>query len=157
MPHPNDFSRLAFYAAHKLLEKEDRQPSGVLVEMFSQFDTNSARQAGLLPLWLIFNTQDSLQYLKDMVPRFPVEKPVFFSPLATFSLTPDMVSWENWELALAGIKWINIGTRASHYPADARALVKWVEPLRNWVKENRQPVFGRISAEELLKLWQEIS
>jgi hypothetical protein len=68
-----------------------------------------------------------------------------------------MVSWENWELALAGIKWINIGTRASHYPADARALVKWVEPLRNWVKENRQPVFGRISAEELLKLWQEIS
>ncbi len=66
MPHPNDFSRLAFSAAQKLLEKEGRQPSGVLVEMFSQFDANSARQAGLLPLWLIFNTQDSLQYLKEM-------------------------------------------------------------------------------------------
>ncbi|MGZ6347629.1 MAG: hypothetical protein ACXWNC_08720 [Anaerolineales bacterium] len=157
MPHPNDFSRLAFYAALKLLEKEGRQPSGVLVEMFSQFDSNSARQAGLLPLWLIFNTQDSLQYLKDMMPRFPAGKPVFFSPLATFSLTPDMVSWKDWELALAGIKWINIGARANHYPADARALVKWVEPLRKWVKENRHPVKGRLSAEELLKLWQEIS
>jgi hypothetical protein len=157
MPHPNDFSRLAFYSALKLLEKEGRQPSGVMVEMFSQFDANSARQAGLLPLWLIFNTQDSLQYMKNMLPRFPVGKPVFFSPLATFSLTPDMVSWEDWEIALAGIKWINIGARATHYPADARALVKWVEPLRKWVKENRQPVIGRLSAEELLKLWQEIS
>lgn len=157
MPHPNDFSRLAFYSALKLLEKEGRQPSGVMVEMFSQFDANSARQAGLLPLWLIFNTQDSLQYLKNMLPSFPAGKPVFFSPLATFSLTPDMVSWEDWEIALAGIKWINIGARASHYPADARALVKWVEPLRKWVKENRQPVVGRLSAEELLKLWQEIS
>jgi hypothetical protein len=157
MPHPNDFSRLAFYAAHKLLEKEGRQPSGVLVEMFSQFDTNSARQAGLLPLWLIFNTQDSLQYLKNMMPRFPAGKPLFFSPLATFSLTPDMVSWKDWELALAGIKWINIGARPNHYPADARALVKWVEPLRKWVKENRQPVIEHLSAEELLILWQEIS
>jgi hypothetical protein len=157
MPHPNDFSRLAFYSALNLLEKEGRQPSGVMVEMFSQFDANSARQAGLLPLWLIFNTQDSLQYLKNMLPHFPVGKPVFFSPLATFSLTPDMVSWVDWEIALAGIKWINIGARASHYPADARALVKWVEPLRKWVKENRQPVVGRLSAEELLKLWQEIS
>ena len=156
IPHPNDFSRLAFYAALKLLEKEGRQPSGVLVEMFSQFDANSARQAGLLPLWLIFNTHDSLQYLKDMLPRFPDGKPVFFSPLATFSLTPDMVSWEDWELALAGIKWINIGARASHYPADARALVKWVEPLRKWVKENQQPVTGHLSAEELLKIWQKI-
>jgi hypothetical protein len=157
MPHPNDFSRLAFSSALKLLEKEKRQPAGVLVEMFSQFDANSARQAGLLPLWLIFNTADSLQYLKDMLPRFPEGKPVFFSPLATFSLTPDMVSLEEWDRALSGIKWINIGARPSHYPSDARALVKWVEPLRKWVKENPEPVTGCLSAEELLKLWKDIT
>jgi hypothetical protein len=156
MPHPNDFSRLAFAAALTLLEKESRQPAGVLVEMFSQFDANSARQAGLLPLWLIFNTQDSLEYLKSMKPRFPTGKPVFFSPLATFSVTPDMVSWNDWERALADIKWTNIGARSDHFPADARALVKWVEPLRKWVEENRQPLTTRLEAEELLKLWQEI-
>ena len=156
LPHPNDFSRLAFSAALKLLELEGCQPSGVLVEMFSQFDSNAAFQSGLLPLWLIFNTQDSLEYLKEMMPRFPAGKPVFFSPLSTFSLTPDMVSWQDWECVLADIKWMNIGARSDHYPADARALVKWTDPLRKWVKENPQPISTHLSAEELLKLWQDI-
>jgi hypothetical protein len=153
LPHPNDFSRLAFSAAKRLLEKEGRQPAGALVEMFSQFDSHAARQAGLLPLWLIFNTQDSVEFLKEMAPQFPSGKPVFFSPLATFSLTPDLVPWSEWESALDGTRWINIGTRPGHYPADARALVKWVEPLRKWVKQNRQPITGRLQAEELQRIW----
>jgi hypothetical protein len=152
LPHPNDFSRLAFAAARRLLEKEDRQPAGVLVEMFSQFDAHAARQAGLLPLWLIFNTYDSLEYLKEMQAQFPAGKPAFFSPLATFSLPPDRVLFDEWAAALDRFKWINIGTRPSHYPADARALVKWAEPLRKWVEENRQPVTGRLEAEELQSL-----
>lgn len=152
LPHPNDFSRLAFAAGQRLLENEGRQPAGVLVEMFSQFDANAARQAGLLPLWLIFNTDDSLEYLKEMRAEFPPEKPVFFSPLATFSLPPDRVPFNEWAAALDRFKWINIGARRSHYPADARALVKWAEPLRKWVEENRQPITGRLEAEELQSL-----
>jgi hypothetical protein len=120
--------------------------------MFSQFDANAARQAGLLPLWLIFNTDDSLEYLKEMRAQFPAGKPVFFSPLSTFSLTPDLVPFEAWNAALADFKWVNIGARQSHYPADARALVKWVEPLRKWVAANRNPVTARLEAEELQKL-----
>ncbi len=157
LPHPNDFSRLAFSSALKLLELEGRKPSGVLVEMFSQFDANASIQAGLLPLWLIFNTKDSLEYLKEMMPQFPVGKPVFFSPLATFSLTPDMVSWQDWENALADIKWTNIGTRSDHYPSDARALVKWADPLRRWVKGNQHPILKRLDADALQKLWQDLS
>jgi hypothetical protein len=30
--------------------------------------------------------------------------------------------------------------------------VKWVDPLRKWVEENRQPVTGRLEAEELQSL-----
>ncbi len=152
LPHPNDFSRLAFSAALRLLEKEGRPPAGVLVEMFSQFDANAARQAGLLPLWLIFNTHDSLEYLKEMKTRFPAGKPVFFSPLATFSVTPDLVPWQDWESALAGTTWTNIGARPSHYPSDARALVNWFQPLRKWVEENQHPVNARLEAEELLDI-----
>jgi hypothetical protein len=152
LPHPNDFSRLAFRAAQSLLAKEGREAAGVLVEMFSQFDTNAARQAGLLPLWLIFNTEDSSEYLKEMRTQFPAGKPVFFSPLSTFSLTPDLVPFKTWDAALADFRLIIIGARQSHYPADARALVKWVEPLRAWVAENRNPVRGRLEAEELTKL-----
>lgn len=152
LPHPNDFSRLAFAAAQSLLEKEKREPAGVLVEMFSQFDATAARQAGLLPLWLIFNTDDSLEYLKEMRAQFPAGRPVFFSPLSTFSLTPDLVPFEAWDAALAGSGWINIGARRSHYPSDARALVKWTEPLREWVAANRNPVRARLEADELQKL-----
>ncbi len=156
LAHPNDFSKLAFTAAQKLLEKEGRTPAGVLVEMFSQFDSNAAMQSGLLPLWLIFNTDDSLEYLKEMRGRFPAGKPVFFSPLSTFSLTPDLVPFNDWAEALADFAWTDIGARPSHYPSDARALVKWTEPLRKWVGENRQPVTARLEAEELWEVWQEM-
>jgi hypothetical protein len=152
LAHPNEFSHLALLAAQKLLVKEDRTPEGVSIEMFSQFDASSVYQGGLLPLWLIFNTRDSLEYLKSMRPYFPPGKPVFFSPLSTFSVTPDLVSFRDWESALAEFDWINIGTRKSHYPSDARALVKWVQPLRNWVNEHRQPIRSRLSAEELVIL-----
>lgn len=155
LPHPDDFSRLAFAAALKLLAKENRASAGVLVEMFSQFDAHAARQAGLLPLWLIFNTQDSARYLKQMSARFPKDKPVFFSPLSTFSQTPDLVSLDEWQAAI-GRDFVNIGARQSHYPADARALVKWAAPLRAWAAGNRNPVTGRLEAEELQRLGQEI-
>ena len=156
LPHPEDFSRLAFLAARTLLEKAGRQPSGVLVEMFTQFDATASLQAGMLPLWLVFNTFDSLDFLICMKSQFPKGKPVFFSPLATFSLTPDLVPSKEWDSALVGTRWINIGARPSHYPADARALVKWTQPLRKWVAENRQPVVGRLKAEELLALQKKL-
>ncbi|MEZ0396979.1 MAG: hypothetical protein ABWK53_11200 [Anaerolineales bacterium] len=149
LPHPNDFSRLAFAAAARLLEKEGRQPAGTLIEMFSQFDASAAIQTGLLPLWLVFNTRDSLEYLTSMRPRFPAGKPVFFSPLATFSLTPDLVAWEDWQAALDGLEWVNIGARRSHYPADGRAIVRWAAPLRAWAARHRQPLSARLTAEEL--------
>ena len=152
LPHPNDFSRLAFQSALRLLQKEGRSPAGTLVEMFTQFDASASMQSGLLPLWLIFNTDDSLAYLKEMQTRFPQGKPVFFSPLATFSLTPDCTPYDQWAAALAKTSWINIGTRRSHYPADARALLNWVKPLRKWVLENRQPILARLNADELSSL-----
>jgi hypothetical protein len=156
LPHPNDFSRLAFNSAIKLLEKEGREPAGVLVEMFGQFDATSAFLTGLLPLWLIFNTHDSLEYLKKMSKHFPAGKPVFFSPLATFSLTPDMVPFQQWKDTLDNFHWINIGTRPSHYPSDVRALLNWNGPLRAWVKENYQPLQSHLNAEEISRLAEDI-
>jgi len=152
LSHPNDFSRLAFNCALHLLEKSNQQPTGVLIETFTQFDTQAAIRSGLLPLWLIFNTRDSLIYLKDMISRFPLLKPVFFSPLATFLITPDIVPWSDWKSALSELDWINIGTRPSHYPSDARAIVRWAEPLRAWVADHPQPLPGNIEPKKLYEL-----
>jgi hypothetical protein len=156
LPHPNDFSHLAFNCALHLLEESNQQPAGVLIETFTQFDTQAAIRSGLLPLWLIFNTQDSLFFLKEMSPKFPSHKPVFFSPLATFSITPDIVPWSDWEKALSGWDWINIGSRASHYPADARAIVHWAKPLHAWVADNPQPMTEKIKPNQLFELAQSI-
>jgi hypothetical protein len=87
-----------------------------------------------------------------MSKHFPTGEPVFFSPLATFSLTPDLVPFQEWEAALSHFHMINIGTRPSHYPSDARALVKWADPLRKWVQENRQPLLSILSPEEISNL-----
>jgi hypothetical protein len=152
LPEPHAYSRLAYMAIARLLQAEGQQPAGVLVEMFSQFDATAVRLSGLLPLWLVFNTFDSLAFLKFMRPQFPEGRPVFFSPLATFTQTPDLTPWQEWENALEGLDWRNIGTRPSHYPADALALTEWAEPLRLWVSQHRQPIQAHMRAEELLEL-----
>ena len=152
LPQPHDYSRLAFQAALRRLQKAGRQPAGVLVEMFSQFDAATVQRAGLLPVWLVFNTLDSLEFLQRMRALFPPDRPVFFSPLATFSITPDLVPWEAWEAALQGLDWRNIGTRSGHYPADAWTLIDWARPLREWAQGQGKPVEAILTVRELMEL-----
>jgi hypothetical protein len=155
-PHPNDFSRLAFEASRQMLNNDGREPAGTLIECFSQFDSFSALKSGLLPLWLIFNTTDSARFLKEIAPQFPPDKPIFFSPLATFSLTPDMANWEQWVEAIGG-NFFNIGTRQTHYPSDAKTLVSWADPLRSWVLKNEKPVLSRLTPKNLVELAKNIN
>ncbi len=129
-PEPHDFSRLAFRAYQRLWERAGRAPRGVLVETFSQYDPYLVERGRLLPLWLVFNTLDSLAFLQAMRPHFPDGRPVFFCPLVTFSRPPDMVPWERWQAALEGLPWVNVGARANRYPADLVALWRWQEWLR---------------------------
>ena len=157
LPEPDDYSRLAFLAYKELIERDGGKPKGVLIEMFSQFDATAVIKGSLLPLWLVFNTQDSLAFLKRMLPEFPDGCPLFFSPLATFSKTPDLVSWEQWSQAFKGRQLINIGARPNHFPADTRAVADWNKPLRNWVAHNPAPIESRMGAEELLSLWDGLS
>lgn len=137
---PHEYSRLAYQAVSRQLDLDSRPPAGILVEMFSQFDASSVILSGLLPVWLVFNTWDSLAYLRDMFQDIPTDLPLFFSPLVTFSLTPDLVPWADWQFALKDFNWINIGTRPSHYPADTRALLDWQKPLWHWVQNHRSPI-----------------
>lgn len=157
LPQPHDYSRLAFRAVQEQLARQSSQPSGVLVEMFSQFDASAVLQGGLLPVWLVFNTTDSLAFLREMRPDFPDQKPVFFSPLSTFTHTPDIVPWEEWEAALSGLEWVNIGARPSHYPGDSHALLDWARPLKSWVQANPNPIRGFLSAEDLKSISQRLN
>ena len=144
-PHPHDFSRLAFNSAEYLIKESGNKPAGILIETFTQFDTQAAMRSSLLPLWLIFNTRDSLEFLNQIQKLFPKEIPVFFSPLSTFSVTPDIVPWNDWENVLEKFNWINIGTRKNHYPSDPKVLLNWTQPLREWVRNNPQPIHKTIS------------
>ena len=156
LPDPFDYSRLAFRTVMQQLSRSGLEPAGVLVESFGQFDATAILRSGLLPVWLIFNTLDNLLYLQSIRPQFPPDKPVFFSPLVTFTVTPDIVSREGWQQALEGLAWKNIGARPSHYPADLWAILNWAQPLRRWVEEHPQLVRLPLKAEELLELSQAI-
>lgn len=152
LPEPHDYSRLAYQACQRLISKAGREPQGVLIEMFSQFDPTAVFLGGLLPLWLVYNTWDSLAFLKTMLESFPAQKQVFFAPLATFTPTPDLVPWKEWEAALQGLSWINIGARASHYPADAKTLLEWQNPLQSFVTRHPSPILDTLEAQELLEM-----
>lgn len=153
---PNNFSKLAFLTKKEMLIKKGIKPAGVVVEMFSQFDTTIIDQSGLLPLWLIFNTTDSKEFLSRMKTEFPKDKPVFFSGLATFSNTPDLVTWSDWEQELKEFKVINIGARKNHFPSDTLALLDWKKPLQEWESKNSNHFESRISGDELNKLSKQI-
>ncbi len=148
-PQPHDYSRAAYYLVKKRLEKLGEPPRGILIEMFSQFDSSAVLRSGLLPLWLVFNTHDSLSFLQQMAGEFPEKIPIFFSPLATFSLTPDIVPWDEWMKVFTNKEWFNVGTRATHYPADAWALLAWNRNLRKFGKRTRDRKIPLITKGEL--------
>lgn len=149
---PNQFSRLAFQAYQAYFLKEGIAPSGVVIEMFSQYDAGLVRAGNLLPVWLIFNTEDSLAFLKSMLPDIPRELPVFFSALSTFSMTPDLVPWSEWESALGGYQWNIAGARPAHYPADASALLDWWKPILAWQQKYGKMPAGRLSGKDLVAI-----
>jgi hypothetical protein len=128
---PQGFSRLAFIAHEELYRRQGREAEGVVVETFTQYDPQLALSSGLLPLWLIFNTTDSREFLETQSQFFPRGKPVYFSGLVTLSRTPDMVPWEGWAQALEGFSWTSIGARPSRYPEDLISLWRWSERLRD--------------------------
>jgi hypothetical protein len=153
---PNDYSRLTFKMYEQMMKKGGQEPTGAVVEMFTQFDATTVLKGGLIPLWLIFNTQDSLEFLSEMTSQFPKRKPVFFSPLATFSITPDLVPQASWKKAFKDFKVINIGARDNHYPADTTALLDWARPLRRWVADHPQPITETLTPNEIIELTQSI-
>ena len=156
LPEPHNFSQLAFKSQEYLLLKHGLAPTGVIVEMFTQFDATAVMRTGLLPVWLVFNTMDSLRFLQRMAKYFPANKPVFFSPLATFTVTPDLVPWVDWEKTLKPFDWQNIGARSDHYPADSLVLIGWAKTLRAWCNRNPCPIQSTLTPEELLNLAADI-
>ncbi len=152
MDHPHDFSALAYEAHEALLRRTGRRPQGVLVEIFTQYDPYMALAARLLPLWLIFNTADSLRFLQSFRDRFPQGVPVFFSALVTLSRTPDMASWQDWARALEGLRWENIGARRVRFPEDLTALWRWQERLKKRMRLLPPAELTTLPLEDLLQI-----
>lgn len=149
LPDPHDFSTLAFKCTQSLLEKANRRPAGVFIEMFSQFDPTITMRSGLLPVWLVFNTHISLDYLRKMKTEFMTDKPVFFSALSTFTITPDIVPWEKWMEELKDFEVVNCGARADYYPTDLQALIAWRRQLEPWISGNENLLSQSLSPQEL--------
>ena len=152
--HPEDFSRLAFYASYQAALNSGRGPAGVLVDCFTQTSPTAALQAGLLPLWLPFNCSDSLAFLRKMAPNFPRGKPVLLAPLPSFSPAWDTVSPNDWRAAFppeADVAWIGVNPAA--LPVDLAGMFRFVPDLQAWCAAHPQPArpdFGIADLEALV-------
>ena len=153
--HPHDFSRLALRAHEALYSILGREIAGVVVETFTQYDPFTVLQAGLLPLWLIFNTSDSLEFMQSMLQQISPDLPIFFSGLATLSRTPDMVPWEAWSSAIEGRRWHNIGAGPRRYPEDLVALFQWGERLRRSLAIDPSQPLPSLSMQAFSKLLED--
>ncbi len=135
--HPEDFSRVAFYASYQAMLNQGQEPSGVLVECFTLTSPTGALRAGLLPLWLPFNCVDSLRFLTDMASQFPRGKPVLLAPVPAFSPSPDVAGASDWVAACgsrADVRWL--GTDPSAYPVDLAGLFRFLPALQAWCAEH---------------------
>jgi hypothetical protein len=152
LPDPEAFSSLCLGAHMALCQLEERPPRAVLVETFGQIEPTAVLRARLLPLWLVFNTADSLEFMRSQLAELPPELPVLFSGLVTFSRTPDMVSWHAWDAALAGHSWVNLAAGPRRYPMDAAALWRWPGRLWSWIGPHFEPYRSRLEPQALLSL-----
>jgi hypothetical protein len=150
--HPHDFSRLALDAHRYLFNKSGRTICGLLVETFTQYDPYLVLAAGLLPLWLVFNTVDSKEFLQEILTEISSELPIYYSGLATLSRTPDMVSWEGWAETFKDRNWVNIGAGPRRYPEDMVALYQWQDQLMEHLSEGLSSSLPHLDLSDFLKL-----
>jgi hypothetical protein len=150
--HPHDYSTLAYQAHLQQLMQHGVEPKGVLIEMFTQYAPGTVLRHDLLPLWLVFNTQDSRAYLEQARTWFPTGVPVYLSALVTLSRTPDMVPFRAWAQALDGLDWLSVGARPDRYPEDLRALVGWLSTLEQALPPPRKNTPTPMKVEGLVEL-----
>lgn len=133
--HPEDFSALAYTAYLWESRLHDRPVNGLLVECFSQINPTAALRANLLPLWMPFNTQDSLEFFARMIPLLPKGLPVVISLLANFTKTPDLplaLAWEKIARRVGDVHWI--GVHPHRYPMDLASIFDYATDLKAWVE-----------------------
>ncbi|MBI4315740.1 MAG: hypothetical protein HY679_07370 [Chloroflexi bacterium] len=154
---PEQLGELAFLAHARLYEKEGREPAGTLVEMFTRTDPAAARLAALLPCWIIWNTTESLAFLQRMLPRFPQNKPILFTPLANFVVTPDLVPWAQWAATFAGRQWQALGWNPDRWPSDAPAMWRPTEALARYCEAHPNPMRATLTIDELVDCTKQIN
>lgn len=134
--HPEDFSALAYTAYLWEARLHERTPAGILIDSFNQISPTAALRANLLPLWLPFNCDDSLQFLARMAPYFPADTPILLSLLTTITRTPDVpgaLAWKQIAGKKGDVSWI--GTNPARFPVDLASRFNYLPQLQAWTGE----------------------
>ena len=147
--HPEWYSHLALRAYRRLSEREEREPAGTLLEVFTQSNPIAPLVARLLPVWLPFNCTDSLDLLREVRAALPVDRPVLFTPLSNFVHTPDTVGWGDYEAALDGLDVGVLGVRRGLFPSDPAGLWRPAEELARWCRRHPDAVGVRLGVGDL--------
>ena len=85
--HPHHYSLLALGLVEAMYRHNNTQPAGSFVGMFNLYDPSTVFSRRLLPLWLVFNTTDSLHFLRALIDQ--LVDPIYLAALVTYSRPPD--------------------------------------------------------------------
>ncbi|MGA9532761.1 MAG: hypothetical protein WBR18_08615 [Anaerolineales bacterium] len=143
LSEPHHYSQLTLAAFRNWYQEHGVTPRGTFVGMFNVYAPHRVLERRLLPLWLVFNTTDSAEFLRQIKDQF-ADGSVGFAALVTFSETPDQVPWTGWERALAGVEWQMVGARPDRYPQDVVSLWRWPARLES--------VFPDVAADRLPRM-----
>ena len=118
--------------------------------MFTCVNPAAVRRSALLPLWLPWNCTDSLDFLKRTTPHLDRKRPVLFTLLSNFSITPDLVSWAEWLEALADFDTHILGQRRWLFPSDPTGLWRTGDELCAWCNIYPRPVEATATLDDVL-------
>jgi hypothetical protein len=152
---PHAYSLWALIAFRRWYQRHGEEPMGTFVGAFNQYAPGRVIARRLLPVWLVFNTTDSADFLRHIKSRLKAA-PVAFAALITFSRTPDQVTWEGWRAALSGLHWTSIGARKRWYPEDVTSLWRWPSRLEACFPVCDRPTLPKMTIDILRASYDEV-
>ncbi|MCO6451777.1 MAG: hypothetical protein J5I90_13415 [Caldilineales bacterium] len=152
--HPEDFSALTYTAYLYESRLHNRTPQAALIEAYNGINPTAALRSDLLPLWLPYICDDSLQFLARMMSYLPEKLPVVLSLPANLTPTPDMPGAHAWHQIASqsgAVTWV--GVEPDRYPRDLIAQTGYLQQLEAWSSSHPGlPPRPKLAPRELLQM-----
>ena len=125
--HPTGYSQLAYDA---YLACPNVRPHTLLIDCFNHQNPRTNLETGIPSLWLPFNTQEGLSWVKEVLTETQLDT-IHFTMLPSFAQSPDTAPLDAWIDLLGAYGSLDlVGIRLDRFPADPLAPYRFSRDMR---------------------------